>query len=62
MTASGLTFHFAAPVLRLETGLKQHYIPVPPDIAEAYHAHHVRRLIAHKLKTHTLYGDLHPDR
>ncbi|MBI1193536.1 MAG: hypothetical protein GC205_10220 [Bacteroidetes bacterium] len=34
-----------APLLRLDTGMKQHYLPVPAEYAEAYDAAGVRRLI-----------------
>lgn len=46
MASPALDYHFAAPVLRLETGLRQHYVPLPHDIADAFQAAGVRRLAA----------------
>jgi len=40
-----LHFIINASLLRLDTGLKQHYLPVPTGHAEAYDAAGVRRLI-----------------
>lgn len=39
-------YHFAAPVLRQDSGFKQHYIPVPPEIADELLAASGRRVIA----------------
>jgi Bacteriocin-protection, YdeI or OmpD-Associated/Domain of unknown function (DUF1905) len=39
-------FSFPSPVLRLETQLRQHYVPIPIDIAEALEASGTRRVIA----------------
>lgn len=48
-----LEYHFAAPVLRLETGLKQHYVPIPMEMADALKGAGVRRVLA-TLNGHTL--------
>lgn len=39
-----MPYAFVSPVLRLETGLKQHYLPLPPDIADELWDAGVRRL------------------
>ena len=40
-------FHFAAPVLRMQTGLRQHYVPLPAEVAAACAAAGgMRRVIA----------------
>lgn len=39
-------YHFAAPVLRQQTGLKQHYVPLPVEVADELKAAGVRRVIA----------------
>lgn len=36
---------FAAPVLRLETGLKQHYVPLPDDVARDFLDRGIKRVI-----------------
>lgn len=46
MTNELLEYHFAAPVLRLDTGLKQHYIPIPMEISDALRVAGVRRVFA----------------
>ena len=46
MATQDLKFEFMAPVLRLETGLKQHYVPLPKEIAEALLEAGARRVIA----------------
>ena len=39
-------FVFAAPLLRSDSGfLKQHYLPIPLDISDAFHEAGVKRLI-----------------
>ena len=38
-------YHFAAPVLRLETGMKMHYVPLPMDMAQELNERKIRRLI-----------------
>lgn len=38
-------FHFAAPVLRLETGMRMHYLPIPEDMAAMLRERNVRRVI-----------------
>lgn len=43
---ASLTFAFAAPVLRLDNGFRYHYLPLPDDVAAAYEAAGVRRLLA----------------
>ena len=48
-----LKYHFAAPVLRLETGMKQHYVPIPMEMADALKDAGVRRVLA-TLNGHTL--------
>ncbi|GMQ83024.1 MAG: hypothetical protein BMS9Abin05_2496 [Rhodothermia bacterium] len=53
MTESVLEYHFAAPVLRLETAMKQHYVPIPMEMAEALKEAGVRRVLA-TLNAHTL--------
>jgi len=53
MTRSDLTFEFMAPVLRLETGLRQHYVPLPTDISDALVDAGVRRVLA-TLNGHTV--------
>ena len=71
MTKDALEFHFAAPELRLSTGLKQHYLPIPMEIADELRANKVRRVMAyhvnrfsrslelvHKIKTKSLWDDL----
>jgi len=47
-----LEFHFASPVLRLDTGMRQHYVPIPSEIANTLKAAGVRRVIA-TLNGHT---------
>lgn len=37
---------FAGPVLRRPDGLRQHYLPVPPDVAEHYTQGPTRRILA----------------
>lgn len=37
---------YLAPVLRLNVGLRQHYLPVPPEIADALLAAGHRRVVA----------------
>jgi hypothetical protein len=39
-------YSFPAPVLRLETQLRQHYVPVPSDIAKELEEYGTRRVIA----------------
>lgn len=39
-------YHFAGPVLRQDVGFRQHYIPVPPEIADDLLATSGRRVIA----------------
>ena len=39
-------YSFPAPVLRLESQLRQHYVPVPADIAEALDSAGTRRVLA----------------
>jgi hypothetical protein len=39
-----MTFEFAAPVLRLESGMRFHYLPLPADVADALRAAGVKRL------------------
>jgi hypothetical protein len=46
MPDPSLAFAFAAPVLRLEDAFRYHYLPLPDDVAAAYEAAGVRRLIA----------------
>lgn len=46
MPSSSQEYHFVAPVLRLQQGLRQHYVPVPPAIADALQAAGHRRVIA----------------
>ena len=46
MPGTPLTFEFVAPVLRLETGLKQHYVPLPGEVADALADVGARRVIA----------------
>jgi hypothetical protein len=46
MPGTPLTFEFVAPVLRLETGLKQHYVPLPAEVADALQTVGARRVIA----------------
>ena len=53
MPESDLEYQFAAPVLRLETGMKQHYVPIPMEMAEALKEAGVRRVSA-TLNGHTL--------
>ncbi len=43
--AGSLDFSFKSVLLKLDTGLKQHYLPVPPEIAESFDAAGVRRVI-----------------
>ena len=38
-------FHFAAPVLRLETGMKMHYLPIPSEMASVLKDRNIRRVI-----------------
>jgi|GEM_PF-294709 len=38
-------FHFAAPVLRLETGMKMHYLPIPEEMATVLHERKIRRVV-----------------
>ena len=49
-----LHFRFAAPVVRLESGVRPHLVPVPDAVAAALRAARVRRLICrcngHELK------------
>ncbi len=40
------TFEFHAPVLHLEEGLINHYLPLPGDVADALAAAKVRRVVA----------------
>lgn len=40
-----LAFAFAGPVLRLRAGLRQPYLPLPAEIADAWQAAGVRRLV-----------------
>ncbi len=46
MPETELEYRFAAPVLRLETGMKQHYVPIPMEMAEALKEAGVRRVLA----------------
>lgn len=39
------TYHFAAPVLRLNNGMRMHYFPLPMEISDALQDAGVRRLI-----------------
>ena len=39
-------FRFTSTVVRLETGMRYHALPVPDDVAEKFKASGVRRLIA----------------
>ena len=45
MDLSAGEFHFAAPVLRLETGMKMHYLPIPEEMAVVLQERKVRRVI-----------------
>ena len=38
-------FYFSAPVLRLETGMKMHYLPIPQEIAITLRERKIRRVI-----------------
>lgn len=38
-------YAFAGPILRLDTGLRQHYLPLPADVADAWRAAGVRRVV-----------------
>lgn len=40
------TYSFAAPVFLHETGMRQHYLPVPPDVDAALRAAGTRRVVA----------------
>ncbi len=46
MPANSETFYFPAPILRRDTQMFQHYIPVPTDIAQALEAGGSKRVIA----------------
>ncbi|MCZ6757828.1 MAG: YdeI/OmpD-associated family protein [Bacteroidetes bacterium] len=46
LSDSEMEYHFAAPVLRLETGMKQHYVPIPMEMADALKEAGVRRVLA----------------
>jgi len=46
MAKSNMAFEFVAPVLRLETGLRQHYVPIPDDVAGALKSAGTRRVLA----------------
>lgn len=39
-------FEFPAPVLRRETGMTFHFIPVPPEIAEQLFESDTKRVVA----------------
>ena len=45
MDFSSGEFHFAAPVLRLESGMKMHYLPIPEEMATVLQERKVRRVI-----------------
>lgn len=45
MAADPLRFEFPAPVLRQPDGARYHYLPLPPDIAEAFEAAGVKRVV-----------------
>jgi len=47
------TFSFVAPVLVHETGMRQHYLPLPADVDDAFRAAKARRVIA-TLNGHTV--------
>ena len=47
------SFSFVAPVLVHETGMRQHYLPLPVDVDDAFRAARVRRVIA-TLNSHTV--------
>lgn len=36
---------FTAPILRQDYGMKQHYAPIPTDLANDYLAHGIRRIV-----------------
>lgn len=55
------TYRYTAPVLRLDTDMRQHYVPVPHDIADALSAAGVRRLVA-TLNGHPVRRALHRTR
>ncbi len=46
MPDPNLKFEYMAPVLRLETGLKQHYVPIPLEISDVLVAAGTRRVMA----------------
>ena len=46
MTSPAPEYAFAAPVLRLDDGLRYHYLPLPDDVADALQADGVRVLLA----------------
>ncbi len=41
-----LQSHFVSPVLRLDTGMRYHYLPLPDGVGEAFWDAGVRRVIA----------------
>jgi hypothetical protein len=45
MPPESLRFEFPAPVLRQPEGFRYHYLPLPPDIAEAFEAAGVKRVV-----------------
>lgn len=45
MDLSSGEFHFAAPVLRLETGMRMHYLPIPEEMATLLQERKVRRVV-----------------
>lgn len=47
------TYSFVAPVLVHETGMRQHYLPLPADVDAALRAQKVRRVVA-TLNGHTV--------
>ena len=51
-------FEYAAPVLRSEEGMRMHYIPVPPDVAEAIREAGTRRIVG-TLNGHPIRRALH---
>lgn len=45
MESAGAAYQFAAPVLRLETGMKMHYMPLPIDVAADLNEKKIRRVM-----------------
>jgi hypothetical protein len=46
MTGSAHTYQYMAPVLRLESGMKQHYVPIPAEVSDPLVESGTRRVLA----------------